>query len=137
MLGLLSHPPSTRYPLPGNALERAALAYLHVNCGNCHNNRAVKPALEVHLLLSVGELATVQETAVYRTALGAMTRVANPLEDTAATRIVAPGDPDASLLYLRMLRRPPSKGQMPNFGTEQVDPEGSTLIADWIRSLPP
>ncbi len=48
--------------------------------------------------------------------------------------IVAPGEPEASALYLRMVSEKAS-WRMPPMGTHLVDDGGSELIADWIRSL--
>jgi hypothetical protein len=135
--GRLTVAPSGPYKIPGNDVERAALAYLHVNCGNCHNNRALKPALDLHFLLGVGELGSVEQTAPYKTAINTSTQVPEKLTDTAATKNIVPGDPDASLVYVRMQRRAPEKGQMPSVATEVVDPIGIELIAKWIRALPP
>jgi hypothetical protein len=134
---LLTAPPSGSYKIPGNDLERAALGYIHANCGNCHNERALRPAIPLRLALEVGALGTVKDTTVYKSAIGTPTRVPQPLEGTTATKLIVPGDPDASLVYIRMKRRAPEKGQMPQVGTELVDTAGSEAIAAWIRALPP
>jgi hypothetical protein len=49
-------------------------------------------------------------------------------------KIVAPGDPERSILYQRISRR--LTGQMPPLMSTEVDREAVDLIADWIRSLP-
>jgi hypothetical protein len=33
---LLSAPPAAVYPIPGDAIQSAALGFLHANCGHCH-----------------------------------------------------------------------------------------------------
>jgi hypothetical protein len=135
---LLTMAPATSYPVPGNDLERATLGYLHANCGHCHNDRAAGPAgVLFRLDLTVGGLGSVQQTPAYRTAIGTSTRVKMPLAGTTATKVVVPGDPDASLLYIRMLRRGPSTGQMPTVASELVDRAGSDTVAAWIRALAP
>jgi mono/diheme cytochrome c family protein len=136
--GLLTAPPARRYDIPGNPVEAGALGYLHANCGHCHNERAVGPAgVLFRLDLTVGSLGSVKEAPVFRTAIGAPTRVKMPLEDTTATQLIVPGDPEASLLHIRMLRRGSKSGQMPTVGSEVVDREGSDAVAAWIRSLAP
>ena len=52
-----------------------------------------------------------------------------------AALLVAPGEPQRSVLYHRVSRRGP--GQMPPRGTEVVDHEAVQLIRDWIEKLPP
>ena len=136
--GMLTVAPTTRFELPGNELERATLGYLHANCGHCHNPSASGPAgMHPHFALSVHALGDVTETATYKTAIGAPTRVPMPLTDTTAQLIVDPGDPDESLLYIRASRRAPAEGQMPPLATERVDSAATELLATGIRSLPP
>ncbi len=48
-------------------------------------------------------------------------------------RLVAPGDPERSLLYQRMNRL--GNGRMPKVGSSVVDTFGTTLIRDWIVEL--
>ena len=129
--------PSGPYTIPGSDVERAALGYLHANCGHCHNERSVKPAISLRLALEVGALARVEDTPAYRTAIGATSEAPEPLDGTTATEIVVPGDPDASLLHIRMLRRTPQKGGMPPVGSGAVDAVGSDTVAAWIHSLAP
>ena len=52
--------------------------------------------------------------------------VANP-------RLVAPGDPDRSILYRRLIVR--GLNQMPPTSTNRIDQRGAELVAEWIRSL--
>lgn len=134
--GLISVAPAGSYAVPGNDLERAALGYLHGNCGHCHDPKASGPsALYLHLALSVGTLASITDTPTYKTAIGAASHVPMPLADTNARLLVVPGDPDASLLYVRVRRR--TQGQMPPLATELVDEDAAELLARWIRALPP
>jgi len=135
--GLLTVPPAGPYRVPGNDVERAALAYLHANCGHCHNSRAAKPPIPLRLALTVGALGSVKETPIYKTTVAIGTETPKRLEGTTLTTIVVPGDPDASLLRLRMLRRAPETGGMPPIGSEAVDSAGSDAVTAWIRSLPP
>jgi hypothetical protein len=134
---LITVSPPGRYAVPGNDVEREALGYLHANCGHCHNDHASGPAgVLFQLALTVRTLGSVVETPAYRTSVGAPSRVPMPLPGTSAMQIVAPGDPEASLLYIRMKRRSPEKGQMPSVASELVDIAGAAAVAAWIRALP-
>jgi mono/diheme cytochrome c family protein len=126
----LSAPPASRFVVPGDATARAALGYLHANCGSCHNDLTNNP---LRLWLRTDELASVEATSAHRTAVGAQSQADEPLPQSTAAVIVAPGDPEASLLHLRMTRR--GDGGMPPLGTELVDEAGSQLVAAWIQSL--
>ena len=48
-------------------------------------------------------------------------------------RIIAPGEPDRSVLYYRMAKL--GNGRMPRVGSACVDVEGTRLIAGWIGSM--
>jgi hypothetical protein len=51
----------------------------------------------------------------------------------AGARIIATGNPDASVLLARMNRRDAS--QMPPLASNVVDTAGVALVRDWIASL--
>jgi hypothetical protein len=55
-----------------------------------------------------------------------------------ATKILVPGSPTSSLMWVRM-NEPPSEddstGRMPQIGTHVVDAPGLQLISDWITAL--
>ena len=50
-------------------------------------------------------------------------------------QIIAPGDPQRSILLHRMAIR--SSGQMPQLATNIVDARAVAMLRDWILSLPP
>jgi hypothetical protein len=54
-----------------------------------------------------------------------------PAEASPTERVV-PGEPERSLLLLRLSSREPST-QMPPLGTRRVDEEARRLIEAWIR----
>ena len=61
-----------------------------------------------------------------------------PLHDTFGikdAKLIVPGDPEKSILYLRLKRRGP--GQMPPLATALADDEAVRLIHDWIKSMKP
>ena len=51
----------------------------------------------------------------------------------AQVRILAPGNPDLSMLVLRMKLE--GAGRMPEVGSLVVDQAGIDLVSEWIRSL--
>jgi mono/diheme cytochrome c family protein len=133
--GWLSDPPAVSLDIPGDETTRAALGYLHANCGNCHRDGSDNP---LRLWLETDGLDAPESTATYATSIGVPSMTDDPLADTDATQIVAPGDPSSSLLHIRMLRRGRSPGGgMPWLGTEIVDDEGAAAVAAWISSLTP
>jgi hypothetical protein len=129
----LSTPVASGFAVPGEASTRAALGYLHANCGHCHNeNGAARPDTDLDLALSVADL-TPQDTAAWRTAVGIATR--SWKKDGIPWRI-APGDPEHSAVIVRMRARG-DKDQMPPIATEHVDEVGLAILSEWIASLPP
>ena len=53
--------------------------------------------------------------------------------DVADARIIAPGDPSRSVLWLRMQAEPAHR--MPPIGSGVTDTDGVALIGEWIESL--
>jgi hypothetical protein len=112
------------------AVERAALGYLHANCGHCHNAVGPLAPLEMTLAQSVampnGDTAQVLRSIVDRES-----------EFRAHGRSllrISPGNPQESMLALRMGSRSPVE-QMPPLGTQFIDAAGMALVARWIQEL--
>ncbi len=128
-LGLLINLPEQIVATPpriavASGTSRAALGYLHANCGHCHNAAGSLALLELELDQNPEKRAE----AVLQTLIG------RPSEFSHAginTRVV-PGLPDVSLLALRMQSRNPLV-QMPPLGTVLPDPAGMELINRWIQ----
>lgn len=120
--------------IPGDETTRAALGYLHANCGSCHGGE--RPAKDLTMLVPVGT-ASVQDTPAYQ---GNVNHPTDPnsratgIDDMPSTRIV-PGDPDSSALIWRMRQRSSDDAPMPPLATDIVDEEGVSTVADWIQSL--
>jgi len=132
--GLLVHLPSELLVSPpriaaANPTERAALGYLHANCGHCHNDEGPLAVLEMSLAQRVGT----KESA--GSVLRSIASVPGQFRMAGGTARLAPGHPDASVIALRMRSREPLQ-QMPPLGTSEVDFEAMSLIARWIESLP-
>jgi hypothetical protein len=107
---------------------RAALGYLHANCGHCHNAAGALQGLEFALAQRVdagdAAAALVGQASRYR-----------PHGASSARRVVA-GDTDASVVTLRMKTDNPF-ARMPPLGVQVVDAEGIALVERWIKDLRP
>ncbi len=115
---------------PGGEVERAALGYLHGNCGHCHGDRhPLAPMRTMRLRLPVGTTDPWAAPA-WTTTLG---QPAHHLIDGTDTIVVA-RDLDESQLFVRIGRR--DAYQMPPRGTEQVDPDGLEAIRAWLLAAP-
>ena len=112
-------------------IERAALGYLHGNCGHCHADpAATTAAVPVGIVLAQDVLSPAATAKVMRSLLDARSRFV-PSGRTTAAPVVAPGDSSNSVLPLRMRSRNPQV-QMPPLGTAIADPAGLALIERWI-----
>jgi uncharacterized repeat protein (TIGR03806 family) len=128
-VGLLSTPigdpsvlPAFADPADGTApLADRARAYLHVNCAHCHRGSDFAGGLDLRantLLEQTGACGVVPQFGE----LG----IDQP-------QLIAPGEPERSVLLARMLRR--DAHQMPPLATTVVDDAGVALIAGWIAAL--
>lgn len=139
--GRLSNPPAGReaplLPLPGDPTAQAALGYLHGNCGPCHNESSdVQQKTPLIWRLDVDSLATVEDTAAFRTAVG----VAPQIQIPGYPSVIEPGDRSASAAYFRMGQRDPTNDSnvpMPPLSTEEPDGNGMAAVGEWIDSLAP
>jgi hypothetical protein len=137
-MDLLTTPPvggaaGNRFPIPGNATERAAFGYMHGNCGHCHNpSSPTHDVTPIDLLLDTTKLATVAETPTVLTTVGVtgMTIVENGEQyDT----VVIPGNAEDSILIVRM--NVDSTRRMPKIASEVTDPTGQDVLRAWIGGL--
>ena len=112
-------------------LERAALGYLHANCGHCH--RSGEFGVPVGLALAQTFAPGSDGEAGWRKAIGAPSRYRVP-GAADALLVIAPGAADASVLALRMRSRDPQV-QMPPLGTQVADEHGLSLIEEWIDTM--
>ena len=110
-------------PLDESAdLEARARSYLDANCSNCH-----LPGGTGRVDLDLRFSTSLDDTGLIDTP-----PVLDDLDIADATR-VAPGDPDRSILYLRMLDT--DRRRMPPLATSRVDRRGSEVIRRWIEEL--
>ena len=125
---LLDNPPRIAAASP---TERAALGYLHANCGHCHGKPDDAGAsAPVALLLAQYTNDPDSAGAVLRSLVGASSRF-RPAAAQRAAIIVVPGASHSSVLPLRMRSRDP-RVQMPPLGTDVPDSEALALIERWI-----
>ncbi len=115
-------------------VERAALGYLHANCGHCHNTSASRVPLRLTLAQRAADPAAARAE-VLRSAIDAASRYRPPGTDGQAA-VVSPGNPQSSVLAVRMQSRH-TQVQMPPLGTSLADTEGLALIHRWIASTDP
>jgi hypothetical protein len=110
--------------------ERAALGYLHANCGHCHN----RSGNGVPLRLTLAQSAA-QPQASRADTLASLVGVAGRFRTPAwpeAAHLIEPGAPARSTLALRMHSRD-ARLQMPPLGTDIADDDGLRLVERWIR----
>jgi hypothetical protein len=132
--GLLRNLPGAHRQLPQIAArspgERAALGYLHANCGHCHNRSGAGVPLNLTLAQSAA-----QPEASRADTLASLLAVAGRFRTPAwpgAAHLIEPGQPALSTLALRMRSRD-ARLQMPPLGTDIADDEGLRLVERWIR----
>ncbi len=125
-------PAVSTFGAPGDAVESAALGYLHVNCGSCHNStRDRVPQIDLDLWLDVGT-TDVTQTPAYLTTVGVPNTLFNVPSVTAR---IEPGSFQQSSVWFRMNERG-NNAQMPAVGTEVVDAVGNAALQTWIANLP-
>jgi hypothetical protein len=163
-MGWLSTPiKAGGYPLPGTDVEKAALGYMHANCGMCHNNRSQVYNTKVNLDLwtHADAVATVPGTFAFLSMMcdqwpgtAPANDKFNPITsceaghatgalmetDISKLKRIEPKNPAESGLHdLMSLRATGMVGemkQMPPLGTEIKDDTGLGALDAWINSLP-
>jgi hypothetical protein len=127
---LVGHPKSLQEKPPriiaGSPTERAALGYLHGNCGHCHNDKG--SLRNVGLFLRHVSEAAVQPAIA--TTIGHPVKKPAPGQTPDAVLRIEPGDPDRSGLVQRAASRYPAL-QMPPMGTELIDEKAVALLRRW------
>jgi hypothetical protein len=114
---VIPNPQDTSVPL-----GQRARAWLHTNCSQCH-----RP----------GGGTTVYLDLRYTTAMASTnTCNATPVDDLGipGAKVITPGDPTKSVLYLRMNQRG-TVDQMPPLATNLVDTAGALLLQQWITGM--
>jgi len=133
-MGWFTTPPAANFVVPGDAVDRAALGYLHANCGLCHNDKSkvFLITVDVNTWLDTSKLGTVAETPTYTTLVNKPTTG----NISQVSMRIAPGNPAGSAVHELMSLRGDVMRQMPPTGTELVDMAGVAAIDAWINKPP-
>jgi uncharacterized repeat protein (TIGR03806 family) len=114
-----------RLPDPADescGLEARARSYLHANCSHCHvTDGGGNARMELRFATESAKMGIIGVRPQHET------------QGLADAFLVAPGDPDRSLVYVRATKR--GTGGMPPLGTSLPDPQGTKLLRDWIKQL--
>jgi hypothetical protein len=103
------------------ALEPRVRSYLHSNCAHCHQPGGYSsPDLVMDLRFS----RTLAETNICDR---------EPQFFNEAPKLIAPGDPESSALWIRT--RATGLSRMPPVATSEIDPLGTVLLTRWIEGL--
>lgn len=109
---------------PQADLDARARSYLHANCSVCHVEAGGGNAkMELEFSRKPNEMNLIS---------------ARPQHDSfglSNAMLVAPGEPDRSVLIARLSRR--GNGQMPPLVISQVDEKAVTLFRQWIAQMKP
>jgi hypothetical protein len=109
---------------------RAAMGYLHANCGICHDSAGPLASVGLDLRYLLRARNGSQRSALSAVGHASRYHVPGPAGD--ATAWISPGNPALSSVAARMASRDPV-GQMPPLGTQVVDEEALSLVRRWIE----
>lgn len=115
--------PLTPLDDPEATVGQRARSYLDANCANCHQPGGA-PHAELDLRITTALDAT-RAVGVYP--------LSGDLGLGRDARNIAPGDPDHSVLALRMADR--REFAMPQLGTYAVDEQAVAVVREWIAGL--
>ena len=105
------------------SIEMRARSYLQVNCAQCHTLAGGGNAqFDITSTTPLEQMKLLNVKPQHHT-FG----IANPL-------LIAPGDPDRSILIYRISHR--SAGHMPPLATSLVDKQAVELLRQWITEMP-
>ncbi len=107
---------------PAASLDDRARAYLQANCAQCHvRSGGGNAQIDLEFLTSRAEMKLFGE------------RPQHSAFGLADARLVAPGQPEQSVLLRRMSNR--DTGHMPPLATTRVDEQAVKLITEWIAEM--
>jgi len=131
--GWLTVPARDGFEVPGTPVQKAALGYLHANCGGCHNSRGELPRDNPMLLrLLVGQKDYAQTDTVITT-IGVPTL--NAAVELHGKPRIDPQQPTNSAIFLRMSNR--DAFPMPPIATKVPDTDGGiAAVRAWIDAMP-
>lgn len=137
-IGLFATPPGNIVTLPklpppqydvGASTEQRARSYLHANCSHCHQPGGTR---------DVSGMDLVNLDLRFDTPLKMM-NICNVVPSKnnygiADVKILTPQDPLLSMISVRMHSKV-TNVRMPQIGTGVVDPLGTQVVDDWIKSV--
>jgi mono/diheme cytochrome c family protein len=112
-----------RVPDPsGRMLDARARSYLHANCSNCHRPDGPFNGLDLRVDVPLAEM-----------------KLCNALpqkgdQGVAGAKLLVPGMPNESIVYLRMQAPDKAAGRMPTLASSVLDTQGLALVSDWIKA---
>jgi len=118
---------------------RAAMGYLHGNCGSCHNSHRSSAAVNTGLFLRHSVAAkTEEEEPAFNTTVNHLTRLFRVpgCQLFINSYDIHGGKPEASAIFVRM-SAVESKVMMPPVGRKIVDYAATDLVRSWITGLQP
>jgi uncharacterized repeat protein (TIGR03806 family) len=127
--GMLHAPPSGLKKLAdpfdkSQPLDARAKAYLHANCSTCHVEAGGGNAqMQLDFPTVWDKMRLIDAKPVHTTF------------DLKDARLIAPGEPERSVLLYRIGKRGPNTGQMPPLSTSRVDTAGVELLTEWCKGL--
>jgi len=144
---LSAAPPRTTLALPGTAAAQAAVGWVNINCGPCHNaNTSAAASSRAHFLVRATDLAppdggvpAVTRLDVYTQGYCGNTSRSSP--DGGLYKYLAGQEPQGSLMSVLARTRVPADqpittAQMPPIATRAVDRDGVAALDAWILTLP-
>ena len=115
--------------IPGSPRQRAALGYLHANCGHCHNAGSPLRGLKLDLSFPLLRKEGSESPAIATTAW--VKSMKRPKSAQAEHRI-EPGAPEQSSLIERLKSQDPN-AVMPTLGNQLIDQQAVALLEAFIR----
>jgi uncharacterized repeat protein (TIGR03806 family) len=109
---------------PQAPLDARARSYLHANCAQCHIGAGGGNALMELEFTTAPDSTNIFSVPPQHTTFG-----------IAEAMLIAPGNPNQSIVYQRLLRRGPD--QMPPLATSMVDDQAVKLFREWIAEMAP
>jgi hypothetical protein len=136
-IGLFDGPVKRMDPLPnpavgivGNVNDPAtavvrARSYMHANCAICHRPNGDYPDIDLRFEVPLKAM-NLCNVAPNKGDLSVM--------PAASAKRLAPAHPEQSVTYLRMATLD-EKVRMPQVATSVLDPIGTRLVSDWIKTI--
>jgi hypothetical protein len=107
---------------PKEDVAKRARSWLHANCAACHVEAGGGNArMELEFQTALDKMRILDEKPIHTTL------------DLPDARLIAPGDPDRSVLLKRVGLR--GKDQMPPLSSHRVDEAGLALLREWVRRM--